>query len=91
MSEPLAIEATDRYGGNYPDPATVCEGQCEGMGRFPVYSAKHDQGFDATAAVTTTHAAEDEALIEASGVTPGADGWAFLKCADCEGTGLRRG
>ena len=26
---------TDRYGGNYPDPKTVCKGQCEGMGWYP--------------------------------------------------------
>lgn len=81
------IEATDRYGGNYPDPETVCPGPCEGMGVYPVYSAKHDERYDAATAVTTTHAAEDEALIEASGITPGDDGWAFLNCPDCGGSG----
>ena len=25
----------DRYRGDYPDPETVCEGQCEGMGVYP--------------------------------------------------------
>ena len=31
------IEFTDRYGGpdNWPDPETVCPGQCEGMGVHP--------------------------------------------------------
>lgn len=33
MSEP--IEFTDRYGGNWPDPETVCKGPCEGMGFYP--------------------------------------------------------
>ena len=38
MSE--AIEVTDRYkamGIPYPDPATVCKGQCEGTGLVPIY------------------------------------------------------
>ena len=26
---------TDRYAGNYPDPETVCQGDCEGMGCYP--------------------------------------------------------
>lgn len=34
MSE---IEWADRYGGsdNWPDPATVCPGECDGMGVYP--------------------------------------------------------
>lgn len=31
---------TDRYGGRYPDPKTVCKGPCEGMGVYPVPSNK---------------------------------------------------
>lgn len=27
---------SDRYGGNWPDPDTVCQGPCEGMGVYPV-------------------------------------------------------
>lgn len=35
MSE---IEGSDRYGGeaNWPDPTTMCKGQCEGTGVIPV-------------------------------------------------------
>ena len=31
------MEFTDRYGGpaNWPDPETVCKGQCEGLGVYP--------------------------------------------------------
>lgn len=29
------IIASDRYGGNWPDPGTVCKGDCEGMGTYP--------------------------------------------------------
>lgn len=35
-----AFEFTDRYqalGIPYPEPETVCEGQCEGTGHVPVY------------------------------------------------------
>jgi len=35
MSKQDELIFTDRYGGNYPDPKTVCEGQCEGMGVYP--------------------------------------------------------
>ena len=28
-------EWVDRYGRHYPDPATVCKGQCEGMRCYP--------------------------------------------------------
>jgi hypothetical protein len=33
----MTVEYTDRYGGpeNWPDPATVCTGPCEGMGVYP--------------------------------------------------------
>lgn len=27
---------TDRYGGNWPDPALVCPGPCEGLGVYPL-------------------------------------------------------
>jgi hypothetical protein len=35
--KPIKFEATDRYGGpqNWPDPATMCKGQCEGTGWVP--------------------------------------------------------
>lgn len=91
MSEPLAIEATDRYGGNYPDPASVCAGPCEGLGVYPAYSPKHDTRRDDPAHAMPDDGTDDSAAIEAAGAIPDASGWAFLKCADCEGTGLRRG
>lgn len=85
-----AIEATDRYGGNWPDPATVCEGPCEGTGVYPAYSEKYDEHRKAVGpTLILAVGIDDTAAIEAAGVTPGADGWAFLKCPDCKGTGLR--
>lgn len=82
------IEATDRYGGpaNWPDPNTVCDGPCEGMGVYPAYSPKHDTKRETTdpQAMSGT---DDTAAIEAAGKTPDDDGWAFLTCPDCGGTG----
>ena len=34
-SEDTTIEWVDRYGGDYPDPDTMCKGQCDGMGVYP--------------------------------------------------------
>lgn len=83
------IEATDRYGGHWPDPETVCEGPCEGMGVFPAYSPRYDErrnGTDPQAMVDV----DDTALIEAAGATPDDDGWAFLTCPECDGSGKRK-
>lgn len=85
MSE--MIEATDRYGGNWPDPSTVCEGQCDGMGMFPAYDPAYD-----VRAGEPDHcmpAKDDAEMIRQAGVTPGPDGYAFLKCRDCGGTGKK--
>ena len=63
------IMVTDRYGGNYPDPKTVCEGFCEGMGVYP----ENDK--------------TSPLWIEAEKKKPTDDGWHFVKCPDCNGTG----
>ena len=42
-ASPTHIEVTDRYAATgYPDPETVCQGQCEGTGRVPVYVSRGD-------------------------------------------------
>ena len=70
-------EFTDRYkalGIPYPDPATVCVGQCEGTGFYP----ENDP--------------DDNLWIAAHSEKPHAhdcDGWHFVKCPDCGGTGKR--
>jgi len=48
---------TDRYGGQYPDPKTMCKGQCEGLGVYPKKTR---------------------------------NGYRFVKCPSCGGTGKRR-
>lgn len=70
-------EFTDRYGGNYPDPATICKGQCEGMGVYPQY--ENDPGItDAERAAVEVRKAENG---------PSEDGCYFITCPDCGGTG----
>lgn len=68
---------TDRYqalGIPYPDPATMCKGECEGTGWVPV---KADDSRYAAA------------WAAAEAKEPTDDGWHFVKCLDCDGTGKR--
>lgn len=68
------IEFTDRYkalGIPYPDPATMCKGPCEGIGWYP----ESDQS---------------EPLWQEAHAKPHpkpCDGYHFVKCPDCGGTG----
>lgn len=71
------FEFTDRYqalGIPYPDQATVCKGQCEGVGWVPIASDETDEPW------RTLWLAAEEA-------SPADDGWHFVKCPDCAGTG----
>ena len=71
------IEFTDRYqalGIPYPDPDTVCHGQCEGTGWVPI--ARDD-----------TREPWRALWLEAEAKQPTDDGWLFVKCPDCVGTG----
>jgi len=74
----MTIEFTDRYqalGIPYPDPATMCKGPCEGTGWFP---CKKDSP------------KYSSLWAEAEKEKPTDDGWHFVKCPDCGGTGKRR-
>lgn len=66
------LEFSDRYGGNYPDIKTRCKGDCEGMGFVPV--KKDDRGYQ-------------EKWEAAEVKKPAEDGWHFVTCNDCNGTG----
>lgn len=73
----MEIEFTDRYqalGIPYPDRETMCNGQCEGIGRVPI-----DRG-DMTEPWRTL-------WLEAEGKSPTKDGWHFVTCPECGGTG----
>ena len=72
------IEFTDRYkalGIPYPNPATMCKGHCEGMGVVPIHSSEIDESWRSLwlAAEAKEHAD---------------DGWHFVVCPECQGTGL---
>ena len=73
---------TDRYqalGIPYPDPRTVCRGQCEGTGWIPIKAGETDSRFR-----TLWNEAHAKAHEEPC------DGWHFVRCPDCAGTGKRQ-
>jgi hypothetical protein len=72
-------EYTDRYdalGLPPPDPATMCPDECEGTGFVPV---KGDRIAEPWA--TLWRAAEAK--------EPADDGWHFVRCPTCNGTGRK--
>ena len=75
----MAIEFTDRYkatGTPYPDPETMCKGQCDGMGWVPVH--KDDPNDD--------DGNWNDLWLEAEKKTPTDDGYHFVICPTCNGT-----
>lgn len=72
------MDFTDRYqalGVPYPDPATMCVGECEGLGVVPVKA--DEPGYETD-------------WLEAEAKAPSDDGWHFVTCHDCHGTGKRQ-
>ena len=65
---------TDRYGGHPPSVKTICPGQCEGMGTVPIRKHERRQPWR-------------RLWLEAEKVKPSEDGWHFVKCPTCGGTG----
>jgi hypothetical protein len=91
------VQFTDRYealGIPRPSTLTCCTGSCEGTGHVPVF-------IDTSAAATKRGASGcrpvDEELDprlrelwqQAEATHPTDDGWHFVRCPDCEGTGKR--
>ena len=82
----------------YPDPATMCQGQCEGTGVFPQYNREADaraagqhghasMAADSDMGNPTIAAAWHLTHLEAG--PHECDGWHFIQCPDCGGTGKR--
>lgn len=72
------IEVFSRYGRGVvgPDPETMCDGQCEGMGRVPVAADDEDPVF----ALLWAKAEKEKGASD--------NGYHFVECPTCGGTGL---
>lgn len=66
-------QVTTRYGSGGPGK-NVCKGQCEGMGVVPVKADTKDPRFK-------------KLWLAAEKKKPSDDGYHFVKCPDCGGTG----
>ena len=81
-----------RYGvgtEGLPDPKTMCKGPCEGMGVVP-----YDFSEPAPGQAYIVYSDEEERVYrplweEAEAKEPAEDGWHFLVCQDCLGSGKR--
>lgn len=76
-TETIQIEYTDRYGGRTPSHLRGCFGQCEAMGVYPVSST------DPELTTAERQRIHERILVEG----PAADGWYFITCPECNGTG----
>jgi hypothetical protein len=74
------MQITDRYGGpqNHPDQTTMCHGLCEGIGRIPVMGGDSDEALRHLWADCHNEAGIHDC-----------NGWHFVVCPDCEGSGKR--
>lgn len=105
MSE---IEFTDRYqalGIPYPDPETMCLGQCEGTGIVPVHFSDDDPVFKALWLECHNRVCNPRGFLQNLWrawleqewaffwltIKQGwrCDGWHFVTCPDCKGTRKR--
>jgi hypothetical protein len=75
----MAIEFTDRYQalGIPTRPATVCDGDCEGTGMVPICEGEEDPMYA-------------RLWAEAEAKAPSDDGWHFVPCPACDGTGKEK-
>jgi len=72
------IVFTNRYealGIPLPDPATMCPGNCEGIGLVPTKLSDEEPW--------------RSLWLEAEAKEPTDDGWHFVECPTCKGTGKR--
>lgn len=74
------FEISDRYtalGIPHPDPDTVCRGHCEGTGFVPVKKDHSNPVFR-------------KLWEEAEALEPTDDGYHFVECPECSGSGKKR-
>lgn len=89
MSERIEVEFTDRYGG-YRPPWNYCRGGCDAMGVIPVKLTR-----DSASGLVMASASDRRLPMLAfdqhkrgEGHEDGrCDGWHFVQCPDCGGSG----
>lgn len=94
MSE---IVYVDRYSGTTPpDPKTICKGPCEGMGLVPTFVMHAgvpdiEKKYEAIAACDEKDAVLRDLWFKAhlEAGEHACDGWHFVTCPDCKGSGKR--
>ena len=80
MTDKFKFDFISRYealGIPVPDVNTMCRGQCEGTGFVPIYK---DEPNDKEG---NWH----DLWVEAEKKNPTGDGWHFVRCPACNGTG----
>ena len=91
IPEGTSIQFVDRYdalGMDKPDPDTMCNGQCEGTGYIPIFNPECPN--KGNCYPTDTTPLEPAILVlwrAAEAENPTDDGYHFIKCPDCNGTG----
>ena len=97
------FEFTDRYdalGIPYPDTETMCQGQCEGTGWIPVHYSENEEPWRSLWIEAENKKRKQikmgrlRALYlivfkRIKAITNLDDGYHFVKCPDCNGTGKR--
>ena len=92
------MQVTSRYealGIPLPNPKTMCKGECEGTGWYPIQGRNRIT----LPVYVTEESAKDERLwdeahnkgnfIKRFWHKFNCDGWHFVKCPDCKGTGKK--
>jgi hypothetical protein len=90
------VTFTDRYevlGIKRPNLLTMCRGHCEATGVVPVYMPEGDTRLSPLAVLEENERHPDLILAwrTAEAERPSYDGWHFVRCPDCKGTGRTRG
>lgn len=87
----MNVEFTSRYGSRPPSRLRTCHGHCEGLGCYPVYheasaTKTPPDGCRPTDSRLTAYQDRQvqRAILEGR---PQADGWYFIRCAACGGSG----